>query len=202
MNTQEREQLTRFLQQLAQAQVGAKDAEAERLIQEICSRQPDAYYLLVQRSLLLEQALSNAQGEITRLQNNQAANSNNGGSFLNSNNWGNTPAPTQAAQRPANFTPAPQAPAAAANSPGWASGMLGTVATTAAGVVAGSFLFQGIENMMGHHGNSSGLLSGNNPAPTPKAPAENLVAQHADDSGSANNDLDNLGPDDDDPDWA
>jgi hypothetical protein len=30
--------------------------------------------------------------------------------------------------------------------------MLGTVATTAAGVVAGSFLFQGIQGLMGHHG--------------------------------------------------
>ncbi|MBK7414427.1 MAG: DUF2076 family protein [Dechloromonas sp.] len=57
MNIQEREQLTQFLQQLKGAQVGAKDAEAERLIQETCRQQADASYLLVQRSMLLGQAL-------------------------------------------------------------------------------------------------------------------------------------------------
>jgi hypothetical protein len=34
--------------------------------------------------------------------------------------------------------------------------MLGNLATTAAGVVAGSFLYQGIQNMMGHHNTGSG----------------------------------------------
>ena len=33
--------------------------------------------------------------------------------------------------------------------------MLGTIATTAAGVVAGSFLFQGIQGLMGNHGNKN-----------------------------------------------
>jgi hypothetical protein len=43
----------------------------------------------------------------------------------------------------------PQPAARPAAGSGWGgSGMLGTVATTAAGVVAGSFLFQGIQNLM------------------------------------------------------
>jgi hypothetical protein len=37
--------------------------------------------------------------------------------------------------------------------------MLGNVATTAAGVVAGSFLFQGIQGLMGHHNQAANALS-------------------------------------------
>jgi hypothetical protein len=44
---------------------------------------------------------------------------------------------------------------------GGGGGMLGSIAATAAGVAAGSFLFQGIENMFGHHnqGGSNHLLN-------------------------------------------
>ena len=200
MNVQEREQLTQFLQQLAQAQVGAKDGDAEKLILDTCAHQPDAAYLLVQRSLLLNQALQNAQAEIARLQKMQEAPAGSGGSFLNSSAWGNTPAHMQQTQRPGNLAQPPVAPGA---TPGWGSGMLGTVATTAAGVVAGAFLFQGIESLMGHHGNSSGLLSGNSPVPTPNhPPAENLVANHVPEASSLPNDLDALGPDTDGSDWT
>jgi hypothetical protein len=38
--------------------------------------------------------------------------------------------------------------------------MLGTIATTAAGVVAGGFLFQGIQNLLGSQGANSGLMNG------------------------------------------
>ena len=200
MNAQEREQLTQFLQQLAQAQVGAKDGEAEKLILDACARQPDAAYLLVQRSLLLNQALQNAQAEIARLQKVQEAPASSGGSFLNSSAWGNTLAQMQPAQRPVSLAPPPLAPVA---TPGWGSGMLGTVATTAAGVVAGSFLFQGIESLMGHHGHNAGLLSGNNPAPsTNHAPPESLVANHVPDVSPPLSDLDALGPDTDGSDWT
>ena len=34
---------------------------------------------------------------------------------------------------------------------------MANLATTAAGVVAGSFLYQGIQNLMGHHNPGSGL---------------------------------------------
>jgi hypothetical protein len=46
--------------------------------------------------------------------------------------------------------------AAAAQQSAWGSGMLGTVATTAMGVVAGSMLFQGIQSMMGQDASSAG----------------------------------------------
>jgi len=164
MNTQEREQLTQFLQQLTQAQNAQKDGEADALIREACLRQPDAAYLLVQRSMLLDHAVQDARTQIARLQTEleQARSGNAGGNFLDANAWGNS-----AAQRPTPLpqTPryaAPAAPAyASATTPApsaWGSGMLGNIATTAAGVVAGGFLFQGIEHLLGNHG--AGLMNG------------------------------------------
>ena len=79
--------------------------------------------------------------------------------------------------------------------------MLGTVASTAVGVVAGSFLYHGIENMMGNHNNKSSLLSENTPPVTP-APAENLAANTNYDSSNNINDLDALSPDGGDSDWV
>ena len=203
MNIQEREQLTQFLQQLKGAQVGAKDAEAERLIQETCRQQADASYLLVQRSMLLGQALETAQAEIARLQQALEPPRAGSNSFLGGNAWGNTPvAPAVGLQRPAGLAAVPPIPPAAVSPSSWGAGMLGTVATTAAGVVAGSFLFQGIEHLMGNHNSSNGLLSENKgshePVPTP---AEHLIAN--DDSKNMNNDFADLGPDDSsDPDWT
>ena len=43
----------------------------------------------------------------------------------------------------------------------WGGGMMAQVATTAAGVVAGGLLFQGVQNLMGH----------NKPSPAPNADA-------------------------------
>ena len=204
MNTQEREQLTRFLQQLAQAQVGAKDVDAELLIHETCSRQPDSTYLLVQRCLLLDQALATAQSEITRLQQAQQNTPSGNASFLNNSAWGNTPMPTSAqqTQQPASFSPPPQTPAIQPATPGWGSGMLGTVATTAAGVVAGSFLYQGINNMMGHHNNNAAALADNTPAPSHHTAPEQLVSNTYPDDTAPPVDFDSLGPSDEDAGWA
>lgn len=204
MNIQEREQLTQFLQQLKVAQVGTKDAEAERLIQEACRQQADANYLLVQRSLLLGQALESAQAEIARLQQAQESSGSRSNSFLGGNAWGNsTITPGLGQQRPAGLAPASPIPPAAINPSSWGSSMLGTVASTAAGVVAGSFLFQGIEHLLGSHNNSSsGFLSENkNSHETTPSPVEHFAAN--DDSTNLNNDFADLGPDDSsDPDWT
>lgn len=140
MNLQERESLNRFLEQLSQAQVGPKDGEAEQLIRATCSRQPDAAYLLIQRALLLEQALQASQARVASLEG-ELSRTRTGGGFLSANAWGNAPA-------------AAASPAAAPVAAGRGSGLLGTIATTAAGVVAGSFLFQGIEHLLGHDGGS------------------------------------------------
>lgn len=182
MNLQERQQLTLFLQQLAQAQAGQKDAEADALIQDACARQPNAGYLLVQRAMQLEHGLQQTQAQVTQLQSELAQlRPGARSSFLDgATAWGRSPVspaaqgPAPAAQASAMPPRAPAAAPAAGAAPSWGSGLLGNVATTAAGVVAGSFLFQGIENLMGHHGGAWGTNAGANPA-QPTSAAENTT---------------------------
>lgn len=168
MNLEERQQLVLFLQQLTDARIAATDAEADGLIADACTRQPNASYLLVQRAMLLEHALRDARGEIGRLQSELEQARSGARSFLGeANAWGRAPArpaPEAAASQPVMqpvMAPRAATPAAPAASPSssWGSGLLGNVATTAAGVVAGSFLFQGIEHLMGHHGGAWGTAA-------------------------------------------
>jgi len=156
MNPQEREQLARFLNQLTEARISEKNPEADALIREAVAEQPDAAYLLVQRAMLVEQALNGAKAQIAQLQSQLPAGQSAGkGGFLEGNNpWASH---SSNSQNPAGVPGAGdhQLPRAtvphAAAAGGGASSFLGNVATTAAGVVAGSFLFQGIENLLGHH---------------------------------------------------
>lgn len=163
MNTQEREQLSSFLQQLAQAQALQKDEEAQAMINSAVARQPDAAYLLVQRALILDGALKNAQAQITQLQA-QLAQSKAAApatSFLDANAWGRSPVASVATPQPSTPTmaSAPALPAAApmaAPASGFqAPSFLTSMATTAAGVAAGAFLFQGVSHLLGDHGNAS-----------------------------------------------
>ena len=146
MSPNEREQLQHFLHQLKLAKLISKDNDANEMILETIAHQPEAAYLLVQRCLLLEQALNNAKTQISELQKNQITPTN---SFLGNDPWAQASAPT-----PNYQAPRPATAAIATNNSGFGgSSFLGSVASTAAGVVAGSFLFQGIENLMGHHSN-------------------------------------------------
>jgi len=89
---------------------------------------------------------------------------------------------------------------------GFGSNFLGNVASTAAGVVAGWFLFQGIENLVGHHG------SGFNQQPVGEQMTENTVINnyYGDDAGQqdsssdylANDDSNSFLDDNDDSDWV
>lgn len=141
MTQQEQQALEHFLNQLVQAPPVAKNPQADSLIQAALAKQPDAAYLLVQRAILLEQALEQAKAQISQLQGQ-------GGGFLPRNN------PWLAGGGAAQAVAAPAAPAA-----GPASSFLGNVATTAAGVVAGSFLFQGLEHLL-HPGHGGWLADG------------------------------------------
>jgi hypothetical protein len=181
MNLQERDQLSFFLQQLTQVQASQKDAEADALIREACLRQPDAGYLLVQRAMQLEHALQAMKAQCAALQSElDKTRAGTPGGFMNdANAWGK-PVTAQAAATPAAAPtlgyaaqPHPQSPAAAAApASSWGSGIVGNIATTAAGVVAGSFLFQGIGSLMGHH---NGLGTANADAHVPAPVAENTV---------------------------
>ena len=191
MNLQERDQLNGFLQQLVNVSLPQKDAEADALIREACAKQPAAAYLLVQRAMQLEAGFLAAQAQCAQLQAElEKSRSSSTSSFLNdANAWGRpaaakgtpslaaSPAQTPAV-RPTTATKQPLAPAA----PAWGSSMLGTVATTAAGVVAGSFLFQGIQGMMGHHNQAP------NAAANPSPPEANKLAANTDDTTDLQND--------------
>ena len=165
MNAQEKDLLTRFLEQLTTARADQKDLEAERLIREAVARQPDAAYLLVQRALQLDQAFQATQAQATKLQaelDESRTGTTTSGAFLSdANAWGARPAappgPVSVSGRPLGAAPPLQAaPAAAppARPSPWGSNLLGTMAGAAAGVVAGSFLYQGIQGLM--HRNETG----------------------------------------------
>ena len=68
MNTQERDMLNAFLTQLTQAQVGAKEPEADTLIAQALAKQPNAGYLLVQRAMQLDFVLQQSQAKVAELQ--------------------------------------------------------------------------------------------------------------------------------------
>lgn len=159
MNTEEKRLLSEFLDQLKGIRGIQKDQEALDLIKKAADSQPDAMYLLVQKSLLQDQALNGAKAQIASLQRELAdARRNEGaaGSFLGSNPWGTAPG------RPAPMAPPqPGYSQAIPTSGGMAASpfgsFLGSAAATAAGVAGGAFLFQGLESLMGHHGGGYGF---------------------------------------------
>ena len=180
MNIDEREELVRFLEQLAQAQAVHKDDEADALIHSTCARQADAAYLLVQRAMLLEQAMRNSQSEIARLQGelaqarNQATTGRANTAFIDANSWGNSPT-----TRPATTPPRAPEPGLRPAASAWGTGMLGTIAGTAAGVVAGNFVFQGIEHLLGDRRSAS------TPSNAALAPHDSAAAIDQQDDGVA-----------------
>jgi hypothetical protein len=182
MSPQDSQLLTDFLNQLIQARGIQKDPEADAQIQRALAQQPDAAYLLVQRALLLEQGLNNARNQIATLQDqlrSQQGQGQGGGKFLDANTWGNGGRQVQAPQPPVQqyqpeyrqaYQP-PYQPSYQQAGPGSMGmgggflggglrGTLGTIATTAAGVAAGNFLFQGLENMFSHHERGGNHLLG------------------------------------------
>lgn len=200
MSPQETQVLQDFLNQLTQVRGIGKDAQAEAMIATAVAQQPDAAYLLVQRALLMDQALATSKAQIASLQSQVQALQSGASpapSFLNSNAWGNAPAtpvrsdPVPAYAAPYIPTPAPTpaaAPAQAAPqyqtapapSPGFfgggMGGMLGTVAATAAGVAGGAFLYQGIEHLM-NSGSGSGSAHQNGLS-TPVEKTENTTVNN------------------------
>jgi hypothetical protein len=210
MTPQERSVLEGFLAQLAQVRGLNKDPEAERLIARAVEQQPDATYLVVQRALLLDQALEQAKARIAALEQGEGR----GQGFLDPNvsGWGNPgpgpagyrgqPAPAAAPQYapaypPAYGAPPPGYPVYGAPSPGGGfSSFLGQAAATAAGVAGGEFLFQGIENMFGHHGGGFGGGGyGNEALPTEDVTINNYYGP---DEVIVENTIDRPQPDDSD----
>lgn len=199
MTPQETQLLQEFLDQLTAVRGIVKDPDAEALIARAVSQQQDASYLLVQRALLLDQALQSTKAELAQLQDQvrRSSPAASSSSFLGSlgTAWGRHPAaegtlPAGAAQAPV-MNPAPTNSTLGASPlppqrPGFlgggGGGFLQQAAATAAGVAGGAFLFSGIQNMMGHHEGS--LFGGGHPTGAAPEGATN----HADGKDTAKED--------------
>ena len=126
MTADERDALQIFLRQVLQRSAVAKDPVAHNLIQQACAHHPDALYLLVQKALGSHLALQAALARNTELQ-----------SPLGLSGARSMPSAEVAVDSPVKTAP----PAVSL----WGAGMLGVLAGTAVGVVAGSWLLPDID---------------------------------------------------------
>jgi hypothetical protein len=173
MTPDERNLLTRFLQDLTRVRGVSKDAEAAGLIDQTIRANPDAAYLLVQHAILSDQALYAAQGRIAELEGQLRQLSSGAAgppSFLGAGAQGRAPW-TQPGPNPGWQDP-PRGGTAFGNifgagqpQPGGFGSFLRNAGTTAAGVAGGAFLFEGLSNLFGgHHG--GGFFGGGYAPPT------------------------------------
>jgi hypothetical protein len=168
MNPHEQAVLENFLDQLVRVRGTRKVPEADAMIRRAVDRQPDAAYLLVQRSLMLGQALEETKARLAEYELGQGQ-----GSFFNAgaSSAPTTPQTMAAASAPERFQASRAGPASAlpgalpAGAPpappepprgGGTASFLGQAAATAAGVAGGEFLFHGLENMFGHGASAAG----------------------------------------------
>ena len=189
MTPEEQNLISSLFDRLRQASNQPKDAEADQLIRSKVAEIPTAPYMLVQSTLVMQQALSNAQNRIATLEKQLAeaktgaGSQQTGGSFLSgvaSLFGGGQPhgQPQHATPPPPPPSPPPmqpQQPAAYAYPPpaprSGTGGFLQGALTTAAGVAGGALLFQGIESLIGHNPGpfagtvspSGGFLGGDRP---------------------------------------
>lgn len=170
MSPSDSQKLHDFLGQLVQARGVQKDPEADALIQRAVAQQPDAAYLLVQRALLMEQALDSTRAQIAALENrlHQQQGHAQGGGFLDPHSWGNRRQVSHPQSHHMHYQHAmPDSMGRGMGGflrGGRGGGLLGSIAATAAGVAAGSFLFHGLDNLFHDHDGNNGahLLGGEN----------------------------------------
>lgn len=142
MTPDERHILQSFLADLGSGRAAAKDAEADAMIADALRANPDAAYMLVQHAILSDQALHAAQQRISELQSQTSVPATPAPSFLGGGQG--YAAPAYAAQ------PQPQPIFSNPFSSGGGLGsFLRSAGTMAAGVAAGDFLAQGVENLFG-----------------------------------------------------
>jgi uncharacterized protein len=175
MTSDERTLISNLFDRLNSAAAQPKDQEADEYIRTKVAQQPSAPYLLVQSTLVMQQALSAAQTRIADLEKQVAAAQRSapeqGGSFLSgvANLFGggqSSPQPPRGPQTPPPL-PSQSAPLSPLSPPplpqsgrGPAGGsFLQSALSTAAGVAGGALLFQGIQNLLGHNpGQFAGLV--------------------------------------------
>lgn len=188
MTPQEKDLLTTLLDRLKNAAREPKDPEADALIRQATTGQPDLPYYLVQTVLIQDLSLHQAQARLADLEKQladaQQAAKPTVGSFLGGLFGQRPPAPAGSAPPAGPWTRSPQVAAAPPAQPpsqsgyaqpgygqqpasgsfmgtgiGGGSGFLRSAAATAAGVAGGALLFQGISSLFGNH-YAGGLMSG------------------------------------------
>ncbi|CAN5450521.1 DUF2076 domain-containing protein [soil metagenome] len=173
MQTQEQQLIVDLSNRLQQTAMVTKDSEAEALIQRSIANQPDVVYRLVQAVLIQQLTLTQAQHDLTALQQRvqqleiqQQNTANKPSSFLGgfadkifgTANPAPTPPPVMNSGSPwqqqqpnpnnnnnAYAAPPPQAAA------GGGSSFLASAASSALGVAGGMALFSGVSSLMGSH---------------------------------------------------
>lgn len=176
MTSDERTLVSTLFDRLNSAAAQPKDPQADEYIRTKVSQQPSAPYLLVQSTLVMQQALTAAQTRIADLEKQLAAaqrpDEESSGTFLSgvANLFGvgqpsaqpprgvrNPPTPPSQSAPLSKLSPPPlpqTGPAPAGGS------FLQNALSTAAGVAGGALLFQGIQNMLGHNPGQFGGLVG------------------------------------------
>lgn len=145
MTPEERALLGQFLGDLDQARGIDKNPEADGLITQALSRNPDAAYLLVQHAIVSDQSLHAAQARIAELEQqlNMLTPTPATPSFLpRTSPWTSVPqagyAPPPVDQRSGFFS-----------SDNGLGSFLRNAGTTAAGVAGGELLFEGLSDLFG-----------------------------------------------------
>ena len=163
MSPSDAQKLHDFLAQLIQARGIQKDPEADALIRRAVEQQPDAAYLLVQRALLMEQALDSARAQIATLESQLQQQQGRRGGFLDPHPWGKRGHVSHPPAHHLHYQHAMPGSMGGGLLRG-GGGLLGSIAATAAGVAAGSFLFHGLDNIFHDHDGHGGahLLGGEN----------------------------------------
>jgi hypothetical protein len=178
MTPEERKLVVELFDRLAALEDAERDSDAERLVKDGMRQAPNAPYALVQTVLLQDEALKRASARIRDLEGGSQAPARDT-SFLGSmrdglfgarDGRGSVPSirPDAGSSAPGGSSPwrttgtqpMPGSPASAPGSPvsapsaapmGMGGSFLGTAASTAAGVIGGALLLDGIRSMMGHH---------------------------------------------------
>jgi hypothetical protein len=170
MTPQEQELIKGLFDRLSQLESQPRDPEAERLIAEGLAGAPHAIYALVQTVLVQDEVLRLANARIEELQAQTSAAAEpeqRPASFLDSMRealggrapHGSVPSVrTAGGNQPQGQQPQPGYPrqmplSGYPGAPAFGSGgsFLGTAASTAAGVIGGSLLLDGIRSMFGDH---------------------------------------------------
>ncbi len=199
MTPQERDLVTRFLDNLLAAPRQQPDSEADSLIRQAMQRRPDAYYLLAQQGIVQQLGLEQAEQRIRELEERlaratQPSTTPASSSFLgdalarrSGGGWRND-SPPQGVPGSLATNMDPRGNWSGSNG-GWGGqnqpaytpppprsgfgSFLASAATTAAGVAGGALLFQGIQNWFGGHGGSHEATNVTNAAdsflPTPQS---------------------------------